>query len=71
MTHGEEAELAAALGQGAVAEDTTLDNARDASEAELLCFAKESRSAGKGLVAAYAPVVVALCAHPAAGGGPP
>ena len=74
---GEEAELAAALGQGAVGEDLELDNAREACEAELLDFhsasAKEARSkqSGKGLVAAYAPVVVALCGHPAVAEGHP
>ena len=72
---GEEAELAAALGQGAVGEDLELDNAREACEAELLAFhsAKEARSkqSGKGLVAAYAPVVVALCGHPAVAEGHP
>ena len=70
---GEEAELAAALGQGAVGEDLELDNAREACEAELLAFANETRSkqSGKGLVAAYAPVVVALCGHPAVAEGHP
>jgi condensin complex subunit 1 len=72
-THGEEAELAAALGQGSVAEDASLDNAREACEAELLSFSvsqsKKSAVAGRGLVAAYAPVVVALCGHPAVAAG--
>ena len=70
---GEEAELAAALGQGAVGEDLELDNAREACEAELLAFENETRSkqSGKGLVAAYAPVVVALCGHPAVAEGHP
>ena len=71
---GEEAELAAALGQGAVGEDLELDNAREACEAELLAFESEARGrkqSGKGLVAAYAPVVVALCGHPAIAAGHP
>ena len=71
---GEEAELAAALGQGSVAEDTNLDNARETAEAELLSFstsAKRSATVGKGFVAAYAPVVVALCGHPAVATGHP
>ena len=73
MRGGEEAELAAALGQGAVGEDLELDNAREACEAELLAFANETRSkqSGKGLVAAYAPVVVALCGHPVVAAGHP
>lgn len=45
VTHGEEAELAAALGQGAVAEDTHLDNAREAAEAELLSFTASAKGA--------------------------
>ena len=50
-----------------------LDNAREACEAELLSFSvsqsKKSAVAGRGLVAAYAPVVVALCGHPAVAAG--
>ena len=65
---GEEAELAASLGQGAVSEDLHLDNARETCEAELLAFTT-SKNKGKGLVAAYAPVVVALCGHPAVAQG--
>ena len=59
---GEEAELAAALGQGAVSEDLHLDNARETCENELVAFVNAT-SKGKGLVAAYAPVVVALCGY--------
>ena len=69
-THGEEAELAAALGQGAVAEDVHLDDARERCEAELLGVSR-AEAAGRGLVAAYAPVVVALCGHPAVATGHP
>ena len=39
---GEEAALAAALGQGAVAEDAALDNAREDAEKELLGFSKKN-----------------------------
>ena len=55
-------------------EDLELDNAREACEAELLAFESEARGrkqSGKGLVAAYAPVVVALCGHPAIAAGHP
>ena len=62
--NSEEAALAAALGQGSVSEDLHLDNSRELAEAELLAF-KAAKNVGKGIVAAYAPVVVALCGHPA------
>ena len=62
--NSEEAALAAALGQGSVSEDLHLDNSRELAEAELLAF-KAAKGVGKGIVAAYAPVIVALCGHPA------
>ena len=70
----EEAAARGGAGQGAVGEDLELDNAREACEAELLAFESEARGrkqSGKGLVAAYAPVVVALCGHPAIAAGHP
>ena len=66
--NSEEAALAAALGQGSVSEDLHLDNSRELAETELLAF-KAAKGVGKGIVAAYAPVVVALCGHPAVAEG--
>lgn len=60
---GEEAALAAALGQGAVAEDAALDNAREDAEKELLGFSKKNKKILGGVIAAYAPIVVQLCGN--------
>jgi condensin complex subunit 1 len=60
---GEEAALAAALGQGAVAEDAALDNAREDAEKELLGFSKKNKKCFGGVIAAYAPIVVQLCGN--------
>jgi len=60
---GEEAALAAALGQGAVAEDAALDNAREDAEKELLGFSKKNKKKFGGIIAAYAPIVVQLCGN--------
>jgi len=62
---GEEAALAAALGQGAVAEDAALDTAREYAEKELLGFTKKGKKSSVfgGVIAAYAPIVVQLCSN--------
>ena len=60
---GEEVALAAALGQGAVAEDAALDNAREDAEKELLGFSKKNKKILGGVIAAYAPIVVQLCGN--------
>ena len=60
-------DLAAAMGEGAVAEDLLLDATREKAEAELLATKK---GAARGLVAIYAPFVVQLCSHPAVVQGP-
>ena len=64
---GGDNDLAAAMGEGAVAEDLLLDATREKAESELLATKK---GAARGLVALYAPFVVQLCSHPAVTQGP-
>jgi len=64
---GKDDDLAAAMGEGAVAEDLLLDATREKAEAELLATKK---GAARGLVAIYAPFVVQLCSHPSVTQGP-
>lgn len=63
---GDDNDLAAAMGEGAVTEDLLLDNTRERVESELLAM----KGAAHGLIAIYAPFVVQLCSHPAVVQGP-
>lgn len=63
---GADNDLAAAMGDGAVAEDLLLDTTREQVESELLA----TKGAARGLIAIYAPFVVQLCSHPAIVQGP-